>query len=183
MPAPLPWPRVLLGGTPVDLLDTGGAVDTVVGHATRGAGWPLGVMSANLDHIHHFGYHGPSSLVPFAWAHPDAGDPYPAGPPAPDPLDGLPPVRWLNLLDGAPLVRRAEHLTGHAWPRLAGSDLIAPVLDPAAARRCSTSWRSAWRRSGRGWRWRGCGRPRGGTSTTPRRAGPGPASCGTPAPT
>ncbi|MBW0255001.1 WecB/TagA/CpsF family glycosyltransferase [Cellulomonas sp. PS-H5] len=130
---PLPWPRVLLGGTPVDLLETAGAVDTVVGHASRGAGWPLGVMSANLDHIHHFGYHGPSSLVPFAWAHPDAGDPYPAGPPVPDPLDGLPPVRWLNLLDGAPLVRRAEHLTGHAWPRLAGSDLIAPVLDRAAS--------------------------------------------------
>src|SRR6478736_2964972 len=137
MPAPLPWPRVLLGGTPVDLLDTGGAVDTVVGHATRGAGWPLGVMSANLDHIHHFGYHGPSSLVPFAWAHPGAGDPYPGGPPATDPLDGRPPVRWLNLLDGAPLVRRAEHLTGHAWPRLAGRDLIAPVLDHG--------WEWAWR--------------------------------------
>lgn len=131
MPA-APWPRVLLGGTPVDLFDTAGAVDAVVAHATGTPPWPLGVMSANLDHIHHFGYHGPSSLVPFAWAHPDAGDPYPGGPPGPDPLGGRPPVRWLNLLDGAPLVRRAEHLTGHAWPRLAGSDLIAPVLDRAS---------------------------------------------------
>ena len=134
------WPRVLLGGTPVDLFETPEAVTAIVGHAARapGAAWPLGVMSANLDHIHHFGYHGPSSLVPFAWAHPGAGEPFPgsyAGAVrARADRGAAPPVRWLNLLDGAPLVRHAAHLTGRAWPRLAGSDLVDPVLDAAEAR-------------------------------------------------
>ena len=40
-------------------------------------------------------------------------------------------VRWLNLLDGAPLAKRAGQLTGRQWPRLAGSDLIEPILDAA----------------------------------------------------
>jgi exopolysaccharide biosynthesis WecB/TagA/CpsF family protein len=133
------WPRVLLGGTPVDLFDTTDAVATIVGHATEGTPWPLGVMSANLDHIHHFGYHGPSSLVPFVWAHPGAGEPFPgtfaeAVRAQHRQERAEPPVRWLNLLDGAPLVRHAAHLTGRAWPRLAGSDLISPVLDAAEAR-------------------------------------------------
>ncbi|WP_282944237.1 WecB/TagA/CpsF family glycosyltransferase [Cellulomonas endometrii] len=131
------WPRVLLGGTPVDLFETPDAVATIVAHATAGSPWPLGVMSANLDHIHHFGYHGPSSLVPFVWAHPGAGEPFPGT--FPEALHARerqsgPPVRWLNLLDGAPLVRHAAHLTGRTWPRLAGSDLISPVLDEAESR-------------------------------------------------
>lgn len=120
--APPTWPRVLLGGAPVDLLEPEDAVAAIVAHVAGGAAWQLGVMSANLDHIHHFGYHGASSLVPFAWAHPDAGEPH---------RSGDDPVRWLNLLDGAPLVRHAAHLTGYPWPRLAGSDLIEPVLEAA----------------------------------------------------
>lgn len=132
------WPRVLLGGTPVDLFEPTDAVATIVGHAASDAPWPLGVMSANLDHIHHFGYHGPSSLVPFAWAHPGAGEPYPgtfaSAVRARSDRRPAPPVRWLNLLDGAPLVRHATHLTGRAWPRLAGSDLVDPVLDQAETR-------------------------------------------------
>lgn len=136
------WPRVLLGGTPVDLFDNDVAIDTIIDHVRGPRSWPLGVMSANLDHIHHFGHHGPSALVPFLWAHPDADEPF-AGASGPV-LDGGtvhdqegsdPPVRWLNLLDGAPLVRQATHLTGHPWPRLAGSDLIGPILDRAEAER------------------------------------------------
>lgn len=41
-------------------------------------------------------------------------------------------MEWLTLLDGAPLVARANTLTGRRWPRLAGSDLIGPILDGAA---------------------------------------------------
>lgn len=138
MTAPLAWPRVLLGGTPVDLFEMPEAVATIVGHAAAGAPWPIGVMSANLDHIHHFGYHGPSSLEPFVWAHPSAGEPFPGADTEPASPHGSPdrpeqPVRWLNLLDGAPLVRYAAHLSGHPWPRLAGSDLISPILDEAQA--------------------------------------------------
>jgi hypothetical protein len=129
MTARTAWPRVLLGGTPVDLLDAPDAVATIVAHATSTEPWPLGVMSANLDHIHHFGCHGPSSLVPFTWAHPAAGEP-PRARFRPEDA-AAPAVRWLNLLDGAPLVRHAAHLTGRAWPRLAGSDLIDPILDAA----------------------------------------------------
>lgn len=139
MNAPSAWPRVLLGGTPVDLFERPDAVATIVGHAAANAPWPVGVMSANLDHIHHFGYHGQSSLVPFVWAHPHAGEPAPArttdpGHAATTAAPAAPPVRWLNLLDGAPLVRHAAYLTGHPWPRLAGSDLIDPILDAAELR-------------------------------------------------
>jgi len=134
------WPRVLLGGTPVDLFDTDDAVDAILGHARAPHPWPLGVMSANLDHIHHFGYQGTSALVPFVWAHPDAGDPFPGtyvaavhAETVPERDATRPSVRWVNLLDGAPLVRHATHLTGRSWPRLAGSDLIGPLLDGAEA--------------------------------------------------
>jgi len=40
-------------------------------------------------------------------------------------------VEWLDLIDGAPIAAAARRLTGSAWPRLAGSDLIHPLLDQA----------------------------------------------------
>ncbi|MGP5220757.1 WecB/TagA/CpsF family glycosyltransferase [Arthrobacter rhombi] len=40
-------------------------------------------------------------------------------------------MEWLTLLDGAPLAAQAARLTGKNWPRLAGSDLIGPLLDAA----------------------------------------------------
>lgn len=67
--------------------------------------------------------------MPFTWAHPAAGEP-PRARFRPEDAEA-PAVRWLNLLDGVPLVRHAAHLTGRAWPRLAGSDLIDPILDAA----------------------------------------------------
>ena len=70
---------------------------------------PMGVASINLDHVHHFGTHG-------AWA---------------DSLGHS--VEWLNLIDGAPIASEARRVTGSAWPRLAGSDLIGPILDRAEA--------------------------------------------------
>jgi exopolysaccharide biosynthesis WecB/TagA/CpsF family protein len=113
------WPRVLLGGTPVDLMDEARALDLVVAAAGDATRPPLGVMSANLDHLHHFG--GSAASAKFRWLAED---------PAAGPDDG---VRWLSLLDGAPLVHRASALTGATWPRLAGSDLIGAVLDRAEA--------------------------------------------------
>lgn len=103
------WPRVSLAGVEVDLLDTGPAVELISDRARNGSpdGRPLSVVSANLDHIAQFGKSG-------RWY---------------DTLDDS--SDWLTLLDGAPLVAEAERLTGRGWPRLAGSDLIAPLLDRA----------------------------------------------------
>lgn len=102
--------RVLLGGTAVTLLDASEAVDAILG-GCRGRTAPLGVVSANLDHIFHFGDGG-------RWQHA---------------LGVAEGIEWLTLLDGAPLAAEAERITGRAWPRLAGSDLIGPLLDRAAA--------------------------------------------------
>ncbi|WP_460993443.1 WecB/TagA/CpsF family glycosyltransferase [Sinomonas soli] len=104
--------RVLLGGTAVTLLDSAEAVEAVLG-GCRARTAPLGVVSANLDHVFHFGAGG-------RWQH------------ALEAADG---VEWLTLLDGAPLAAEAERMTGRAWPRLAGSDLIGPLLDRAEADR------------------------------------------------
>ncbi|SDS52807.1 polymer biosynthesis protein, WecB/TagA/CpsF family [Pseudarthrobacter equi] len=83
------------------------AVAAILEHAATGQ-TPLGVLSANLDHVNHFGSGG-------RWE---------------GCLD-LAPVNWLTLLDGAPLVAKAEGLTGRSWPRLAGSDLIDVLFDGA----------------------------------------------------
>ena len=103
---------VTLGGTQVRLLDFEEAVDCIVERATRGGPVPLGVASANLDHIKHFGEGN-------RWA---------------DTLEQPASVEWLTLLDGAPLVSQAERITQRRWPRLAGSDLIWPILDAAEAK-------------------------------------------------
>lgn len=105
-----PGLAVTLGGTAVTLLDRDDAVDAILA-GCRERTRPLGVVSANLDHVYHFGAGG-------RWerALATAGR-----------------IEWLTLLDGAPLAVQAERLTGRPWPRLAGSDLIGPVLDRAEA--------------------------------------------------
>lgn len=103
---------VSLGGTAVTLLDADGAVEAILGTCLSRPR-PLGVVSANLDHVFHFGAGG-------RWEHS---------------LDGSDGVDWLTLLDGSPLASEAERLTGRRWPRLAGSDLIGPLLDLAEADR------------------------------------------------
>ena len=101
---------VTLGGAPVDLMSFENAVAAILSRAANGAGTPLGVLSANLDHINHFG-------AGSKWA---------------GTFEGHPSIDWLTLLDGAPLVARATKVTNELWPRLAGSDLIEPILDRAA---------------------------------------------------
>lgn len=117
--APRTWRRVVLAGTPTDLLEQQEALDVIIERACSAERFPvLGVVSVNLDHVHHFGAakldtrRDRKSVIEAS-------------------LDGQ--VRWLALLDGAPLVTRANELTGHSWPRLAGSDLIEPLLDRAEA--------------------------------------------------
>jgi exopolysaccharide biosynthesis WecB/TagA/CpsF family protein len=101
-------PVLDIGGSPVHLVDERQARRVIL-DATRHEGRPpLAVCSINLDHIHHFADDADSFGV-----------------------DG--PVRWLNLIDGAPIAHQAQRMTGIAYPRLAGSDLIPSVLNDIAA--------------------------------------------------
>lgn len=102
--------RLVLADVPVDLLTSDQALDTIVGHARSAVRPPLAVASINLDHVHYFGTGG-------RWM---------------GALDGCGqsgPVQWLNMVDGAPIAARAGALTELQWQRLAGSDLINPLLD------------------------------------------------------
>lgn len=100
---------VNLGGALVNLMDFEQAVELIMDRAQSGGAKPLGVCSANLDHLRHFG----------------------SGSRWNGTLDQPSPVEWLTLLDGAPLVAEAARVTGRAWPRLAGSDVVEPLLDEA----------------------------------------------------
>lgn len=100
--------RMAVAGFPVHLLSERDALDAIIDHWERTDGPPLGVASINLDHVHHFGDAGASHHER------EAGR-----------------VEWLDLIDGAPIAASARRLTGTAWPRLAGSDLIGPLLDRA----------------------------------------------------
>ena len=133
--------QVDLVGVVVDLLDLEDALDRVTERASKPVetedleNRPLSVVSANLDHIAQFGRLG-------RWY--DTLD-YALGlPTAPNETavhhgDGS--ADWLVLLDGAPLVAEATRLTGKTWPRLAGSDIIGPLLDRAEKKdSASDSW-------------------------------------------
>ncbi|NMR28208.1 WecB/TagA/CpsF family glycosyltransferase [Crystallibacter degradans] len=144
--------RVNLGGVAVDLLDFDEAVSQIKERAAKGIGVradnagpasggssgtlplvsdsrPLAVVSANLDHIAQFGSDGRwHDTLDYRLARPDLGY-RPEVEPATSRM--APSADWLTLLDGAPLVTQAGQLTGRSWPRLAGSDLIGPLLDAA----------------------------------------------------
>ncbi|WP_166805639.1 WecB/TagA/CpsF family glycosyltransferase [Cryobacterium ruanii] len=107
--------RIVLGGSVVDLMEMQDALERISNHLTNRAEAPLAVASINLDHVHHFGTGAHLAGI----------------------LDRVPPkscsapVEWLKLIDGAPLAAHARRLTGHPWPRIAGSDLIGPILERA----------------------------------------------------
>ena len=50
--------RVILGGTPVDLMDPGPALELILERAASAGVRPLAVASVNLDHLNHFGTGG-----------------------------------------------------------------------------------------------------------------------------
>ncbi|MFJ4026146.1 WecB/TagA/CpsF family glycosyltransferase [Paenarthrobacter sp. NPDC089989] len=110
-PQPAQTKALSLGGAAVRLMEFPEAVSFIMDRATHQGTPPLGVCSANLDHIRHFG-------TGSRWA---------------GTMDGS-AVEWLTLIDGAPLAVEAERLTGRPWPRLAGSDLVGPILDEAERR-------------------------------------------------
>lgn len=126
--------RVDLAEVVVDLFDESTAVRRIIDRTQRSHEHggqeplpPVSVVSANLDHIAQFGRGG-------RW-HGSVGNslratiqPVPKDTPA---SMGQGTMEWLTLLDGAPLVAQATRLTGRDWPRLAGSDLIGPLLDAA----------------------------------------------------
>jgi exopolysaccharide biosynthesis WecB/TagA/CpsF family protein len=41
-------------------------------------------------------------------------------------------VEWLNLIDGAPIAKQAERITGMHYPKLSGSDLALSILEQAS---------------------------------------------------
>jgi len=105
-------PRVVLGGLPCDLLDRADVERVLLESLRGGAPQPLLVASANLDKIYRFGRGRPQEGF-FTRS----------------------PLRdhWLVLLDGAPLAAQTRRLTGVAWPRLAGADLLPWLLDTASS--------------------------------------------------
>lgn len=124
--------RVDLAGIIVDLMEEPDAITSITRRAAKpaaanriphyaGPDAPLAVVSANLDHIVQFGDDG-------RWRR-TIGDS--TRPTLTDVASEPCPLEWLTLLDGAPLVSQASRLTGREWPRLAGSDLISPLLDAA----------------------------------------------------
>jgi len=99
---------LMVSGALTELIDEQAALTLLHDRFRSPKPIPLGVASINLDHVHHFGTRG-------VWG---------------DTLGRR--IEWLNLIDGAPIATKARRLTGQTWPRLAGSDLIAPILDMAA---------------------------------------------------
>ncbi len=103
--------RVSLAGCMVDLCDEA-TVKAIVRRTLRDPMAPsLAIGSANLDHVHHFGIDGDSR-----WQLPGDRE----------------SLRWLTLLDGAPLVSRVQRWSQEPCPRLAGSDLLGPLLADVA---------------------------------------------------
>ena len=102
--------RLSVGGSPVDAMNEDDALETIIRRATSDTeGPPLEVVSVNLDHIHHFGLGG-------RWRG------------TLEDAEARGQVEILYLIDGAPIARRAKAVSGVDWPRLAGSDLIGPLL-------------------------------------------------------
>lgn len=111
-----PWPRMFVGDVAVDLVGRDAALSLIMdGGSVEG---PLAVVSANLQHIHLFADGQPEVRWPPTVSGPEAS----------------PEIRWLTLLDGVPLVHKANALSGDRWPKLSGSDLIDPILAAAASR-------------------------------------------------
>ncbi|MFD4368331.1 WecB/TagA/CpsF family glycosyltransferase [Rhodococcus sp. NPDC058521] len=93
--------RMVAAGTTVELCSRRQVLDLVRTRAAPG-GRPLAVGSVNLDHLHHFR--------------------------ADNVRAGTSSVDWAFLADGQPVVRKARTLTGAAWERLTGADLLPEII-------------------------------------------------------
>lgn len=103
---------MMIDGVAVDLCTEDAVMDAVQRSLTGPRNTPLAIGSVNLDHLHHFCAPGGPRLD-----HPD--------------LHGDDGVDWVLLADGAPIVARGTKLTGQAWPRLTGADLLPSILREA----------------------------------------------------
>ena len=103
--------RMTLGGVNVDLCEKTDVRALVASAVQSPVGPALAIASANLDHIHAFA-DGRADTC--------------------DVLRDCADVTWLVLVDGVPLLASARRTTGHRWPRLAGADLLLPILFDAA---------------------------------------------------
>ena len=85
-------------------------VVNIVRSRLRSPGLPaLSIGSVNLNHLHHFRHGGCA---------PKCNDANP---------------EWLLLADGMPIARRGNSLSGTAWPRVTGADLLPRILGLAEA--------------------------------------------------
>lgn len=114
-------PTLMIAHCPVNPIERSQALRVIADAAHRPHPEPLAVASINLDHIHHFGA-GRHHLGP-----------------TPGETPGAHPVTWLSLIDGSPIAHQAARFVGGAVPRLAGSDLIGPILDDAAAQQLAVA--------------------------------------------
>ncbi|MGZ8763117.1 MAG: WecB/TagA/CpsF family glycosyltransferase [Acidimicrobiia bacterium] len=103
-----PVHRITLGGVAVDLAERADVLRAVRDRLVDPDQPVLLIASANLQHLGLYRPDGPSERSFERSRH-----------------------EWLVLIDGAPLARQARRLTGRAWPRLAGSDLLPDLLDVA----------------------------------------------------
>jgi N-acetylglucosaminyldiphosphoundecaprenol N-acetyl-beta-D-mannosaminyltransferase len=109
MPSSSSRRRVHIGGVPIDALDLEGAISAIEDLVSRGEGGA--VFTPNVDHVVE---HGENPRLREAYLRAD-----------------------LSLVDGLPVVW-ASRLMGQALPeRVAGSDLVLPLMQRASDR----SWR------------------------------------------
>jgi exopolysaccharide biosynthesis WecB/TagA/CpsF family protein len=121
-----PWPRMMVGNVVVDLVSRDHALSLILDAKSEAN--PLAVVSGNLHHINLFAEN-------HEWR--DRRPATPAQRPESPAVQVRGPtceLRWLTLLDGVPLVRTANAISGHKWPKLSGSDLIYPILEAGAER-------------------------------------------------
>jgi exopolysaccharide biosynthesis WecB/TagA/CpsF family protein len=108
------WPRMVVGNVVIDLVNLDQTM-SLVRDSISGSG-PLALCSVNLHYLH---------------VYMDRSDVIRRSSEVNVPNGAL---RWVSLIDGMPLVRRANALTGRSWPKLSGSDLLQGILELAATR-------------------------------------------------
>ncbi|AAT89865.1 hypothetical protein ATY41_04725 [Leifsonia xyli subsp. xyli] len=102
---PETWPIIRTPAMTIDLLDRHDALALIHDRAQDSDRAPLAVVSANLDHVHHFGRKD-------RWAGTIGGS---------DDLGGEDAVEWVTLIDGAPIARRLTRRDGLSVAFIGGS--------------------------------------------------------------
>ena len=110
------WPRVQLGGVTADVLSQPEAVTVILDYASGRVPGFLGVVSVNLDHVHHFGSGRSASrrerqaLLATSQARHS---------------------NWMGLVDDPQLAARAGQLTQRHCPVISWPQVATELLDAA----------------------------------------------------